>query len=150
MIKVCIEAEAGSREKHRYDENTLEHVGAGHVSRPYPFPYGFILGTRTADGECVDCYLITGEPLIPGSVVECEPIGLLEQVEDGEIDHKVLAAMPGHQIELDKELLQKLQDFIYAVFSEFPDVTVRVGRLLPREAAVNHIQMCQANNLPER
>jgi inorganic pyrophosphatase len=143
MIKVCIEAEAGSCEKHRYHEKTLEYQGMRRVSRPYPYPYGFILGTRAADGDSVDCYLITHESLKSGTIVECEPIGLLEQDEDGEVDHKVLAALPGQDVEVGLGLLEELRVFIYAIFSPFPDVGVRVGRLLPREAALHHIQACR-------
>src|SRR5262245_8044317 len=98
MIKVCIEVEAGSCEKHRYNEKTLEYQGTRWSARPYPYPYGFILGTRAADGDNVDCYLITTERLQAGTIVECEPIGLLEQDEDGEVDHKVLAALPGQDV----------------------------------------------------
>jgi hypothetical protein len=75
--------------------------------------------------------------------VECEPIGLLEQDEDGEVDHKVLAALPGQHIELGQGLLQELRDFIYAVFAPWPDVHVQVGRMLPRQAALKHIQACR-------
>ena len=140
MIQVLIEAEAGSRAKNRYDEKTLEYKGTGHVSRPYPYPYGFILGTQGEDGDCVDCYLITNDTVPAGTTVECEPIGLLEQYEGEEIDHKVLAALPGQDVNLDEGLLKELQDFIYAVFAEFPEVHVSVERILPREAALSHIQ----------
>ncbi len=91
----------------------------------------------------MDCYLITNESLQSGAIVEGEPIGLLEQDEDGEVDHKVLAAMPGQDVEIGQGLLQALRDFIYAVFAQFPDVCVRVGRMLPREAALHHIQACR-------
>ena len=60
-------------------------------------------GTRAADGASVDCYLITHASLLAGTLVECEPIGLLEQDEDGELDHKVLAALPGQHIELGQD-----------------------------------------------
>jgi inorganic pyrophosphatase len=141
-IKVCIQVAAGSREKRRYHEKTLEYKGTSRVSLPYPYPYGFILGTNGADGDNLDCYLITGEPLQAGTIVECEPIGLLEQDEDGEIDHKVLASMPGQDVEAGQVLQQELQDFIYSVFRQFPDVHVHVGRLLPRQAALDYIQEC--------
>jgi inorganic pyrophosphatase len=110
--------------------------------RPYPYPYGFILGTNGADGDNLDCYLITREGPQAGTIVECEPIGLLEQDEDGEIDHKVLASMPGQDVEAGQALQQELQDFIYSVFRQFPDVHVHVGVLLPREAALDYIQEC--------
>jgi inorganic pyrophosphatase len=90
----------------------------------------------------VDCYLITTAHLQAGTVVECEPIGLLEQEEDGEVDHKVVAALPGQDVEVGQDLLQELRGFIVAVFAQFPDVHVRVGRLLPREAALQHIAAC--------
>ena len=143
MIKVCIEVEAGSCNRHRYNEKTLEYQGTRRIARPYPYPYGFILGTRAADGDSVDCYLITHDRVKAGTIVECEPIGLLEQDEDGEVDHKVLAALPGQEVEVGQGLLQELRDFIYAVFAPFPDVCVRVGRLLPCEAALPHIQACR-------
>jgi inorganic pyrophosphatase len=143
MIKVCIEVEAGSCDRQRYNEKTLEYQGTRRSARPYPYPYGFIIGTSAGDGGNVDCYLITHDSLKAGTIVECEPIGLLEQDEDGEIDHKVLAAMPGQEVEVGQGLLQELRDFIYAVFAQFPNVCVRVGHMLPREAALQHIAACR-------
>jgi len=140
MIKVCIEVEAGSCDRNLYNEKTLEYKETRRVSRPYPYSYGFILGTSAVDGDNVDCYLITNDSLKPGTIVECEPIGLLEQDEDGEVDHKVLAAMPGQDVEIGQRLLEELRAFIHAVFASFPDVSVRVGCILPREAALHHIQ----------
>ena len=143
MIKVLIQAEAGSCDKRLYDEKSLEYREMRHASRPYPYPYGFIIGTRAADGDSVDCYLITHDAVKAGAIVECDPIGLLLQDEGGEIDHKILAALPGQEIELGEELLLELQNFIYAVFSAFPEVRIRVGPILPREAALRHIQVCR-------
>lgn len=143
MLQVFIEAEVGSCNRHLYNEQTLEYKGTRRVARPYPYPYGFIMGTSGADGGNVDCYLITNERLTSGTIVECEPLALLEQHEDGEVDHKILAAIPGQDVEVGQELLQELRDFIYAVFAEFPEARVRVGPLLPREAALHHIQSCR-------
>ena len=140
MIQVLIQVEAGSCEKRFYDESTLEYRETRPVARPYPYPYGFIIGTSAADGDCVDCYLITHDALKAGTIVECEPVALLHQVEDGEVDHKVLAAIPGQDIALGQELLQELRDFMEAIFAEFPEVRVRVGPIGPREAALRHIR----------
>jgi inorganic pyrophosphatase len=143
MIKMLIQVEAGSCDKKFYNERTLEYRETRHGSRPYPYPYGFIIGTSAADGDCVDCYLITNDPLKSGTIVECEPIGLLEQDEDGEADHKVLAAIPGQDVELGPELLRELQNFIYAIFARYPDMRVRVGPILPREAALHYLRASQ-------
>lgn len=143
MIKVYIQVAAGSRISNSYNEKTLEYKESREVSRPYPYPYGFILGTNAADGDNVDCYIITRDSLKPGTIVECEPFGLLEQNEGEEVDHKILASMPGQDVEISQALLQELQEFIYALFSRYPDMNVRVGPILPREAALSHIESCR-------
>ena len=140
MIQVLIQVAAGSCDRKFYDERTLEYLETRHGSRPYPYPYGFIIGTSAADGDCVDCYLITSDKVASGTIVECEPVGLLLQAEEGEIDHKVLATMPSQDVVLGPELLQELQEFIYAVFAKYPDMEVRVGPILSREAALDHLQ----------
>jgi inorganic pyrophosphatase len=140
MIRVFIQVEAGSSEKRFYDERTLEYKETRRGSRPYPFPYGFVLGTRAADGDSVDCYLIGHTSPQAGTIVECEPVGLLEQRENAEIDYKVLAAMPGQAVVASQELLQELGTFIYDIFAQYPDIHVTVGRILPGEAALRHIQ----------
>jgi inorganic pyrophosphatase len=143
MTKVFIQVEAGSCEKKLYNEKTLEYKGTRQGSIPYPYAYGFILETSAGDdGDNLDCYVITKESLKPGTVVECEPIGLLEQHEGEELDHKILAVLPGQDVTVDENLLKELQDFIYAAFAEYPDVKVRVGPVHPREAALQYIQSC--------
>jgi inorganic pyrophosphatase len=140
MIQVLIQVAADSCDRNFYDESTLEYLETRQVSRPYPYPYGFVIGTNAADGDCVDCYLITKDKVTPGAIVECEPCGLLLQDEAGEVDHKVLAAIPGQSVDLGKELLRELGEFIYAIFAGYPDMQVRVGPILPREAALRHLQ----------
>ena len=140
MLKMLIQVGAGSHDKKIYDEKTLEYKRMSRISLPYPYPYGFILGTSAEDGDSVDCYLITHAKMEVGSIVECEPMGLLEQIEDGQIDHKVLAVLPGETVEVGAELHAELRDFIYAVFAQFPEVSVRIGRILPREEALSYLQ----------
>jgi len=140
MVKVCIEVVAGSRDKNFYDERTLEYKETRQVSQPYPYPYGFIIGTRGQDGDSIDCYIITRDELKPGALVECVPIGLLEQFEGEELDHKVLACIPSQEVEPDLELWQELRDFISAIFARFPEIKVKVGPILPREKALEYIQ----------
>src|SRR5216117_1976606 len=105
VIQVLIQVAAGSCDKKFYNERTLEYLETRRISQPYPYPYGFIIGTSAADGDSVDCYLITTDTLKSGTIVECEPVGLLWQDEDGEVDHKILAALPGQDVALGQELL---------------------------------------------
>jgi inorganic pyrophosphatase len=108
--------------------------------RPYPYPYGFIIGTKGDDEEAVDAFIITDKRLEPGSTVQCEPVGLLELFEGDEHDHKVLAVLPGEQVPLDDGVHAKLKDFIYTIFTRFPEIQVRVGEILPKESALKHIR----------
>ena len=143
MIRVLIQAEAGSPDKMRYDEKTLEPISLGRVCRPYPYPYGFIVSTTAADGDCVDCYVFGSESLKSGTIVDCEIVGLLDQIESGEPDHKVLAVVAGEKPVLPDQVLEVLQEFIYGVFSEYPDSTVTVGPIHSRDAAVQYVRECQ-------
>lgn len=143
MVKVLIQAEAGSCERTRYDEKALEPIKVGRVSRPYPYAYGFVLATTAPDGENVDCYVFGDDGLKSGSIVECEVVGLLEQIESGEPDHKVLAVVAGREAVLPDGVLEVLESFIHAVFSEYPDSAVRVGPVRSRHAAVRYVRECE-------
>ena len=142
-MRVFIENEAGSRRKNRYDERTFAHLGSAEVSAAYPFAYGFVLGTRSGDGDAVDCFVLTDAPLRSGSTIECEPAGLLEQIEDGEIDHKVLAVPAGRAVAIDAAALTAIRTFIANVFSHVPGKTMALGRLLDRQAAEAYVMQCR-------
>ena len=139
-IALCV---AMRRDKIRFDEKTLNPIGIGSVSRPYPYPYGFVVATTAADGDNVDCYVVRNGDLKFGSIVECEPIGLLEQEETGQPDHKVLAVVAGEAEAIPEGALEVLQNFIYGVFSDYPEDTVRVGPIHSRNAALRYIRECQ-------
>lgn len=40
MVRVLIQAEAGSQDRRVYDERTLIHQGMCRIALPYPYPYG--------------------------------------------------------------------------------------------------------------
>ena len=142
-VKVFIQNEAGSFVKHSHDEKTLILKGKQQVSRAYPFPYGFILDTTAEDGDNVDCFVLTREKLQTGQIVEAEPIGLMEQIEDGEIDHNVLAALESESLPLTSELKQTLTEFVSRVFDHLPGKKIQVGEFGDSEAAIQHIRRYQ-------
>jgi inorganic pyrophosphatase len=57
----------------------------------YPCNYGYVPRTLGEDGDPVDVLVITPVPLIPGAVVRCRPIGLLEMSDESGEDAKVLS-----------------------------------------------------------
>jgi inorganic pyrophosphatase len=142
-MQVFIENEAGSRRKNVYDEQTLQLLRTIEVSASYPYPYGFVIGTVSGDDDAVDCFVLTTESLSAGTTLECDPIGLLEQVEDGEIDHKVLAVPSGTSATVDEAAIAALKKFIFGVFAHVPDKRMGIGRLLGRDAAENYLRQCR-------
>ena len=150
-MRVFIENEAGSRRKNIYDERSLTYLRTVEVSRPYPFPYGFVVGTRSGDGGCIDCFVLTSSAILSGSTVECDPIGLLELIDTGETDHKVLAVRQGEPFVLDDTVLTTLKQFISGVFAHVPDKRMQIGRLLSQQEADAYVRgSCQndATNPP--
>lgn len=143
-MRVFIENEAGSREKRTYDERSLQLVKTAPVSAPYPFAYGFIVGTSSGDGDAVDCFVLTRRRLISGATLVCEPVALLEQIEDGEIDHKVIAVPAGEDTKVSAADEAALRGFVQTVFAHVPDKIMSVGRLRDRAAAENYVRQCRS------
>jgi inorganic pyrophosphatase len=61
------------------------------TSMHYPCNYGYIPETLSADGDPVDVLVVTPYPLIPGVVVTCRPVGLLNMEDEAGGDAKLLA-----------------------------------------------------------
>ena len=57
----------------------------------YPTNYGYIPKTIAGDGDPVDVLVVTPLPLIPGVVVSCRAVGILEMEDEQGQDAKVLA-----------------------------------------------------------
>lgn len=102
VLRAVIEIPAGSVEKRQYDRATNSFPidlrnGEPRIVRflPYPANYGFIPGTRMlkeegGDGDAVDVFVLCGS-LPSGTVIEVEPIGIIELLDAGERDDKLIA-----------------------------------------------------------
>ncbi len=149
-MKVFIENEAGTDQKKIFDEKTLEYKKTVTVSRKYPYPYGFILETTGEDGDNADCFIITDKRIMSGEIVECEPIGLMEQFEKSwdptknnieEQDHNVLVVPVGENTSiLDQKIKDVLTDFVLHVFDHVKINKNRVGNFLNKQAAEEYIK----------
>jgi inorganic pyrophosphatase len=90
---VIIEIPKGSQNKYEFDEK----LGVFALDRVlftafrYPLDYGFIPQTRSEDGDHADALVIGGDPLPLGTVVAVRPIGVLNMVDSGDPDAKILA-----------------------------------------------------------
>jgi inorganic pyrophosphatase len=142
IFRVFIENEAGSSTKNTYDEKTLQRLGSAEVARPYPFPYGFVLDTLSGDGDCVDCFVVTDKALHSGEVVDCVPVHLLEQIEDGDVDHKVVCVLAGAPDVVSESAVATIRAFVTSVFSHIPGKTIELGLLLGPTEAVRYVRDC--------
>ena len=141
-MRVFVQNEAGSDQKHVHNEKTLEYKGTRRVSRPYPYPYGFILNTTSGDCDNLDCFVITEQELKSGDIVDCEPVGIMEVLHNGKKDHKVLAILNGEKAQIDSEVKQKLSDFVNHIFDYMKEEVIVVGKFLGQEGAIANIQHC--------
>ncbi len=101
-LHAVIEIPAGSSSKLEYDPATGEFPISLRNGKPrtieflpYPANYGFIPGTKMnkeegGDGDAVDVFVLCGA--VPtGSVLEVGPIGIIELIDAGERDDKLVA-----------------------------------------------------------
>ena len=143
IIKVFIENVSGSSTKNTFDEQTLKHLGSQQVASPYPYPYGFALNTLGGDGDCVDCFVVTDKALKSGDIVDFVPLHLLEQIEDGEVDHKVLGVLAETPNVIDELALETIRAFIMSVFSDLPGKQMQLGTLHGATEALRYIRECR-------
>ena len=126
-IRVFVQNQAGSTCKNSHDEKTLAFQHSEVVPHPYPFPYGFVIGTGARDGGNVDCYVITNRRLETGQIVECDAIGL-----------NILARLLDEPVVLNEVMEAALTEHVLACFRA-ASVGIAVGRFLGRDAALAHI-----------
>jgi inorganic pyrophosphatase len=91
-MNVIIEVPRGSRNKYEIDKKTgliaLDRVL--HTAQTYPFDYGFVPQTLWDDGDALDALVLTTEPLHPGILVRMRPVAIMDMVDSGEPDAKLI------------------------------------------------------------
>ncbi len=56
-----------------------------------PYSYGFIKNTLAPDNDALDVFILSQEPIPPLTEVEIEVAGMLFCMDNGIVDHKVVA-----------------------------------------------------------
>lgn len=93
-IYVMIEIPANSSPvKYEIDKNMGAVVVDRFMATPmfYPANYGFIPNTLGNDGDPLDVLVVTPYPVVPGSVIRCRPVGVLNMEDEGGEDAKLIA-----------------------------------------------------------
>ena len=92
ILNVIIEIPAGSKNKYEFDKDlqafALDRVLYSSVQ--YPYDYGFVPNTLADDGDPLDGMVIIDEPTFPGCIIAARPIGMLEMIDGGDRDEKIL------------------------------------------------------------
>lgn len=92
IVNTVVEIPKGSMLKVEWDRKRaafmLDRVEPGIFAKPCN--YGFIPQTLDEDGDELDTLIITDEPVPMGVWMEATIIGVLNFIDDGEADHKIV------------------------------------------------------------
>jgi inorganic pyrophosphatase len=92
-FNVLVEIPEGSYNKYEYDEE-LDQIKLDFVFHDkcvFPHNYGLIPGTRAEDGDNLDAIVLNPTPLAVGTIVPCRLIGMIELIDRGDTDNKIIA-----------------------------------------------------------
>ena len=92
-VNCIVEIPKGSPNKYEIDKETglIALDRANYSSAPYPFDYGFVPQTLWEDGDALDIIIPSTFPLATGILVRVRPVAVMEMIDGGESDFKVIA-----------------------------------------------------------
>ncbi len=92
-VNAVIEISRGQTNKYEYDKQLHVFRLDRNLYSPvhYPGDYGFIPSTLSEDGDALDVLVLVDAPSFTGCVMTVRPIGMLEMVDQGKKDEKILA-----------------------------------------------------------
>ena len=146
-----IEIEKGSKNKYEFDLDTgfLKLDRILYTSTHYPHNYGFIPLTLSEDGDPLDVLVICSEPILPMSIVECKPIGVLEMLDSGKKDYKIMAVPKKDPFyntyndisELPEHISEEISHF-FKVYKTLENKNTEIGGLYGKEVAQKVLREC--------
>ena len=94
----------------------------------YPCNYGYVPQTLGGDGDLLDALVMMPMQLIPGSVINCRPIGMLQMTDESGQDEKLIV-VPSNKIsqlykdvETVRALPSLIRDQIAHFFQHYKDL----------------------------
>lgn len=122
-----------------------------HSSQRYPFDYGFIPNTLAEDGAPLDAMVIMDEPTFAGCLIRARPIGILDMLDGGCPDGKLLCIPVADQRkngvvsirQIDPGQLADVSEFFRA-YRSLEGHGVTILGWLDREAATDRLARCTA------
>ncbi len=94
-MKAIIEIPKHSKYKYEIQDNKLilDRV----LNQECPFNYGYIPNTLCGDGDPLDIFVISKDPIPAFTEVCYTVIGMLQCEDDGKMDDKVIAVLQGEE-----------------------------------------------------
>ena len=148
-FQAVLEISKGSRVKYEVDKETglLKFDRVLYTPMHYSANYGFVPQTLWEDGDPLDVLVLSEESLIPGCIVKCRPLGVLDMVDDGEGDAKILAVpVKDPRFEHLKDIndvaphtLEEMREF-FRVYKNLQKKEVEVGEWYNKQRAVEDVK----------
>jgi len=93
VVNVVVEIPLQSINKYEYDKKLHVFRLDRNLYSPVHFPgdYGFLPSTLSHDGDPLDVLVLVDSPSFTGCVMEVRPIGVLDMLDQGVHDEKLLA-----------------------------------------------------------
>lgn len=144
-----IEIQKGSKQKYELDKKTglliLDRIL--YTSTHYPANYGFIPHTLASDGDPLDVLVLCSESLLPLSLVNVYPIGVITMEDNGDADEKIIAIPftdPNYNTykslsDLPEHVFAEMQHF-FTVYKQLEGKNTAVHTVQGREVAVEIIK----------
>ena len=139
-MKVFVEQTCESNKRNVFDNQTGKYLKTVDFNLTYPYAYGYILDTLASDGDELDCYIVTQQQFEHSSVIECEPVAMVEYFEDGQPDHKIFMVPIGETGKVTEKVKKDLLEFDARYFEGQPNKNSKVGNFLEKEAAIREIE----------
>ncbi len=144
-----IEISKGMKNKYELDKESgllkLDRILS--TSTQYPHNYGFIPRTLAEDHDPLDVLVISSEAILPRTIVEVKPIGMIDMIDQGERDSKILAVAFGDPFYRDYESMEELPkhivdeiNFFFETYKVLEGKSTVVPGLKSKEEAIETIR----------
>lgn len=134
-----IEIEKGGKNKYELDKETglLKLDRVLYTSTHYPANYGFIPRTYACDKDPLDVLVLCTESILPMTLVDCYPIGVIKMIDDGAIDEKIIAVCENDPYHNTFKDVSELPSHLFAEIKHFYEV---YKMLEYKETIVNKVE----------